>query len=76
MIIEGTDPHPGRCHNFRTTRGWNATETVRCLEAEGTVHVCRFPKPRMVERKVGLNINEYQAKDLQPWVVPPIEETT
>jgi hypothetical protein len=68
MFTDGPDPHPGRCKNHRAEHHSDGyIENLRCLEAEGTRHICRFPKPAHVvaERVI------YTAAPPEPWVVPP-----
>lgn len=46
MTLIEPDPHPGRCKNTRQHMGPFAQVTIlRCLDYEGTPHVCEFPKP-------------------------------
>lgn len=63
------DPNPGRCKNHRS----EGEETLRCLDYEGTPHVCSFPKPLAERRKDwgGWSTMTIQAPPKpQPWVKP------
>jgi hypothetical protein len=57
------DQHPGRCLNHRGI--------LRCLEAEGTEHVCRFPAPRRLVKNPMHAGSFIYASEPKPWVVPP-----
>jgi len=65
MYIQMPDPNPGRCLNFRHDTGPYG-KARRCLEAEGTKHVCRFDPPE--RRPASERI--YQASAPEPWIVP------
>lgn len=72
MHIHMPDPYPGRCQNVRHNMHADSyVETLRCLEAEGTEHVCRFPEStHYVSAGEG---QVYTTTAPQPWVVPPRE---
>lgn len=65
-MVEHYDPHPGRCRSFRPVPG--SLESVRCLDYEGTDHICRFPprKPAMTTATSAT----YSRTDPKPWVRP------
>lgn len=62
------DPHPGRCLNTRHDVDPYG-ESRRCLEAEGTVHACRFPDVQKPYIKIQSTV--YRTAQPEPWVVPP-----
>lgn len=73
-IARPPDPFPGRCLNYRHHDHAidGRSETLRCLESEGTEHVCRFPEPIVHKRS---DWGPYQMSSLgkpppAPWVVP------
>lgn len=71
-IIYVPDEHPGRCRNWRhdaSTQG----QSVRCLEAENTEHVCRFPAHPAPIPSVNTVVYDvhFTKSDPKPWVVPP-----
>lgn len=62
MTLYVPDPHPGRCQNLRmVTHSDGYIENLRCLDYEGTEHVCQFPEP---EHSI------YSAQEHKPWVRP------
>jgi hypothetical protein len=70
MTIILPDPFPGRCKNHR----WVGDTSVRCLEYEGTSHVCKFPKSlpptdatRKYQQSSSLSGSVINPK---PWVKP------
>lgn len=71
MEIQIPDPHPGRCQNTRLHRGpYGATRTLRCLDYDGTQHVCSFPE---VPKETGKDWGAYSIPKPKPkaWVKPP-----
>lgn len=77
MFIHVDDPHPGRCLNLRADRGDPYRLTYkRCLEAEGTGHVCRFPPDRATVSTAWANgIRSSNPPKPVPWIIPPNEST-
>jgi hypothetical protein len=68
MEIHLPDPHPGRCLNFRHDTG-RAGRLRRCLEMEGTKHVCRFDPPAPSQQAThSYTLTEPRQR---PWKVPP-----
>lgn len=64
------DPHPGRCLNTRHDVGPYG-QSRRCLEKEGTVHVCRFPDVQRPDPKIQSMTYTRSQPEPEPWVVPP-----
>lgn len=61
-----SDPHPGRCKNWRFGRG-------RCLDYEGTEHVCAFGEPEQTTFVSGAFTSctyTWDAPLPVPWVRP------
>lgn len=53
-FIHVPDPFPGRCQNVRHVLHANGEpETLRCLDYEGTRHVCEFPPSRVNASSTG-----------------------
>lgn len=73
MHTEMPDPHPGRCKNFRTVWVSGYPETIRCLDYEGTAHVCHFPPP--ADRSLSNSHNVWVGGQPlpQPWIKPRTE---
>lgn len=72
-ILKLPDPHPGRCINLRPADDQYGYPTyLRCLEAEGTTHVCRFPDPpeRIKNNDVYHTYSLDEISKPTPWVVP------
>ena len=71
-IIEGVDPHPGRCVNMRPSRDAHGYPTTkRCLDYEGHEGACRFPDdPKRVATSGGTQMNVYSQRKPEPWVSP------
>lgn len=67
MYIHIADLHPGRCRNQRVFWEGGHPETLRCLDYEGTEHVCTFPEP--VRRATTLTYTSGDTKP-EPWVKP------
>jgi hypothetical protein len=64
MQLIQADEFPGRCKNLRPC----GYEMLRCLEAEGTAHTCRFPESRIkVHHGAHSTLTPMTVK---PWVVP------
>lgn len=70
------DPHPGRCRNTRQhDMGNGQFKALRCLDYEGTKHVCSFPPQIVVEARdwVG-NTYSHKAEEPNPWVKPTMRK--
>jgi hypothetical protein len=73
VIINAPDQHPGRCQNWRSRPDRNGyPSSVRCLDYEGTEHVCTFPPPPPpLPDPWGANVaNVYRQEPPKPWVKP------
>lgn len=67
MHINALDPNPGRCLNHRTSPDGN---TVRCLDYEGTDHVCSFPPfPIALSGSASMSYS-ITTPEPKPWVKP------
>lgn len=65
------DPHPGRCLNYRTkTHSDGYIESLRCLDYEGTEHVCSFPSSTHVTITGQWQSWAGAQVDSKPWVKP------
>lgn len=65
--ITAPDPFPGRCRNHRAVPF--TLESLRCLDYEGTEHVCRFPEPPPNTPQVG-RWAQSNTVTPKPWVRP------
>lgn len=67
-----SDPFPGRCRNFRTVGHANGqSESLRCLDYEGTPHVCEFPPSRVNASSTGYATYATSTPaPPKPWVKP------
>jgi hypothetical protein len=74
MFIDLPDPHPGRCKNHRYVFVDGYPDSLRCLDYEGTPHVCSFPTP--MNRTLHNNYHVWQGSQPVPqvWVKPTQEE--
>lgn len=75
MYVRLPDPNPGRCENYRSVMHSDGrVETLRCLDYEGTKHICEFPEPLHIasDPRWGGNSYSYSEKHdrPQPWVKP------
>lgn len=74
MEIHLPDPYPGRCLNFRSRAApGGRIETVRCLDYEGTEHVCTFPPFTYhppIATAYASSVSTYTQEQPQPWVKP------
>lgn len=66
MTIYLPDPHPGRCFNYRLVNG----QTLRCLDYEGTRHVCDFPGAILPFQWPQGNQMTSSNSEAEPWVKP------
>lgn len=70
MYIEVPDQFPGRCRNHR----WYVTGMERCLDYEGTAHVCSFREPGMEQYtwapKSGTITTTWTHRQPEQWVKP------
>lgn len=75
MHVDVPDPDVGRCKNVRLYRHANSeVEYLRCLDYEGTPHVCSFPTPLPRSSSSGWSsATYYTVPKPKPWVKP---ETT
>lgn len=72
MNIFQPDSYPGRCKNHRTINWYPEAKTVRCLDYEGTEHVCTFerlPEPIHVDM---LGMRATITREPEPWVKPEV----
>lgn len=70
--IRVPDMDPGRCENHRIVWVGGNPKTLRCLDYEGTDHVCSFEKPQPVPQGTDMasawtTISYPRPK---PWVKP------
>lgn len=71
-FIRLPDLHPGRCQNVRHVQHADGhAGTVRCLDYEGTEHVCTFPAPLHVVTPSGSSLT-YTTPTPQKWVKPAV----
>jgi hypothetical protein len=69
MHIIEPDPHPGRCENYRSVvHSDGYVETLRCLDYEGTEHICSFPEPE--HRVITVGGYTYTPQAPQRWIKP------
>ena len=68
MYLITPDPYPGRCLNHRLDVA--SMSQVRCLDYEGTRHVCRFPKIHAPSKDVQYSTSIYSNTKPKPWVAP------
>jgi hypothetical protein len=64
------DPHPGRCLNIRRDPASNTM--MRCLDYDGTQHVCTFPTQLTPGTTIQTGI--YSTPPPVPWVKPEVAE--
>lgn len=69
MHIEAPDPHPGRCRNVRSCWQNDHIVTMRCLDYEGTPHVCSFPRPPVQMSRASGHVFQSTPQP-KPWVKP------
>ena len=62
MIINMPDPHPGRCRNWR--------DGERCLDHDGTEHVCSFRKPMPTPPEFWNQSSSQTTAKPKPWIKP------
>ena len=75
MNIFMPDEYPGRCKNHREINWYARPKTVRCLDYEGTEHVCTFEQPPVeVHLSGNIGLSRSVAVDPKPWVKPPVTE--
>lgn len=64
------DPFPGRCKNHRSEFRYGRLVSLRCLDYEGTEHVCTFEdlRPPITASD---QVNTYTVShESKPWVKP------
>ena len=67
------DPDIGRCKNVRHNNcSCGYSEALRCLDYEGTEHVCEFPAPMHAcsMSRPENNVYRYAPPTPKPWVKP------
>lgn len=69
MHIIQPDPHPGRCANLRSSRV-TVGKMLRCLDYEGTEHVCRFEVENPLPVATGANTTYVHSRKNEPWKRP------
>jgi hypothetical protein len=69
------DPFPGRCKNHRSDFRYGRLVSLRCLDYEGTQHVCTFEELRPPFTASDQVTSSLHPSNPEPWVKPPAAPT-
>lgn len=68
------DPYPGRCKNHRSVLWYAESKNVRCLDYEGTDHVCTFEQPPAAFSIDVSQLSSSVMREPEQWVKPASED--